>query len=181
MNKKINIYLPSDIETQKGIIRHMNAFILPNGNFVLAKGYTGCNPSHQLESSALHISRYLTDTDLKKEYEEYIQQTTEKKKLHYLRTMLVHYYGFALFARVEHITAFNDRNTFFDYSLIPNPKYYGKEVTPEQISTLEKLFKLNDDGTLRPSNVGTHHVTSEDILTKVLQHKRSNDNWHSEF
>lgn len=181
MNKKINIYLPSDIETQKGTIRHTNAFILPNGNFVLAKGYTGCNPSHQLESSALHISRHLTDTDLKKAYEEYIQQTTEKKPLYYLRTMLVHYYGFALFSRVEHIKSFDDRNVFFDYSLIPNPKYYGKEVTSEQIATLEKLFRLNDDGTLRNGNGNLSSKTSEEILAKVLQHKRHNDNWHNEF
>ena len=175
MEKKIKIYSQNLINTKKDIIKHNNAFILPSGDFILAKGYTGCNPSHQLESSALRICKYLTDKNLK---EEYINLNDNLHSLYYLRTMLVHYYGFSLFARVEHIKAFNDRSKFSDYSIIPNPKYYGKEATSEQLITLKKLFEINDDGTLLTS---TYENTSDEIYQNVLKHKKHFNNWHREF
>ena len=92
MNNNLKIYTPNIIEIEKDFFKHNNAFILTNGNFILVKGYTGCNPSHQLESSALHIYRNLTDQDLQKEYESYIQKNSLVKQ-HYLRTILIHYYG----------------------------------------------------------------------------------------
>ena len=79
----------------------------------------------------------------------------------------------ALFARNEIIKSFKDRNKFSDRSIIPNPKYHEKEVTAEQISTLEKLFQLNDDGTLL--------TNEEETLKKVLNHQKRYDNWHREF
>ena len=177
MVKNLNIYSLGDIDTKKDVIKHNNAFILPDGSFVLAKGYTGCNPSHQLESSALQICRKLTDKDLKKEYESYISQSDSTNPFYYLRSVLVHYYGCTLFARCEYIKAFNDRNNFFDYSIIPNPKYHDKDVTEEQVLTLKKLFEINDDGTLLTGC----KETSEIIFQKVLQHRQPYDNWHREF
>lgn len=167
--KNLKIYLPSEIDES---IKHNNAFILRDGSFILAKGYTGCNPSHQLESSALTISRSFMDEDMVKLYEDYLKEH-DMNKLYYLRSMLVHYYGMGLFARVEHIKAFNDRNKYSDYSMIPNPKYYGKSATNEQLDTMAKLFELNDDGTLLSNSTET--------LEKVFMLKRPYDNWHREF
>lgn len=173
---KIAIYSSKNIENQKNKIIHNNAFILPNGDYVLAKGYTGCNPSHQLESSSLIIARDVLHKNILEEYEEYIKNHPDKGNLYYLRSILIHYYGLALFARVEHIESFNKRNQFFDYSVIPNPKYYGNDATKDQIDTLTKLFEINNDGTL----VSTNQETSEYILKKVLNHQKNPDNWHRE-
>ena len=71
MSKKITIYTPDNIGNQVEI-KHNNACILPNGNYILAKGYTGCNASHQLESSALQISRELIG-DIRTEYDEFVK------------------------------------------------------------------------------------------------------------
>lgn len=162
---KIKIYLPSDIDDKLEIIKHNNAFVLEDGNFILAKGYTGCNPSHQLESSALKIARELYDYDFIEKYRK-----ENPSEFYYLRTMLVHYYGLVLFCRKEVIKAYNDRNKFLDYSTIPNPRYHGLEPTKEQLATLEKLFKINDDGTfLQPS---------DKVLEKVIQYEDRNYLWH---
>lgn len=178
MSKKIKLWLPDDIISKSEELIHNNAFILPDGKFVLAKGYTGCNPSHQLESSALQICRNLTDSDMQKEYENYINNNPEQNPLYYLRTMLVHYYGYALFSRVECIKSFDDRDVFYDYSILPDSKYYGKEPTLEQLMTLEKLFKINDDGTLLNAK---GRETSAKVFAKVLAGERSPGNWHREF
>lgn len=169
MIKKLKIYLPSEIDES---IKHNNAFVLRDGSFILAKGYTGCNPSHQLESSALTISRNLMDEDMVKIYEAYLKERN-LNKLYYLRSMLVHYFGMGLFARVEHIKSFDDRGRFSDYSMIPNPKYYSMVATSEQLDTMAKLFELNDDGTLLSD--------SSDTLEKVFMLKQLYDNWHREF
>ena len=167
--KKLKIYLPNEIDES---IKHNNAFVLRDGSFILAKGYTGCNPSHQLESSSLSISRGFMDLDMVKLYEAYLKEHN-LNKLYYLRSMLVHYYGMGLFARVEHIKSFDDRGRFSDYSMIPNPKYYGMVATSEQLDTMTKLFELNDDGTLLSN--------SSETLEKVFMLKRPYDNWHREF
>ena len=117
---------------------------------------------------------------MREEYKSFIADNNLNQSLYYLRTMLVHYYGFALFARTEYIKSFDNRNKFFDQSLVPNPEYYEKQVTPEQIITLEKLFTLNDDGTLLfPKTLRPQ--TSEEILKRVLKHNNGSGNWHSEF
>ena len=159
---KIKIYLPSDIEDKLDVIRHNNAFILKDGNFILAKGYTGCNPSHQLESSALKISRELYEYDFIEKYRK-----ENPREFYYLRTMLVHYYGLGLFCRQEDKKV---RNKFWDYSIIPNPKYHQLEPTKEQLKTLEMLFKINDDATFAES--------SEKVLSKVINYEDRNYLWH---
>ena len=45
------------IEERKEFFVKQNAFIKPDGSFYIAKGYTGCNPWQQLESSALWIGK----------------------------------------------------------------------------------------------------------------------------
>ena len=62
--KKLDIYTIEDIEKTPEKFVHNNAFIKPNGDIFIAKGYTGMNPSHQLESSALSIGRNVTDKQL---------------------------------------------------------------------------------------------------------------------
>jgi hypothetical protein len=128
---KLILYNQEDIMAKVNLIKHNNAVILPNGKFYLAKGYTGCNPSHQLESSALAIARKDIAYDIMAEYNAYCDKNdvSLSKRFRYLRSVLVHYYGYTLFARTELIKSFNDRNRFVDYSLTPNPKYYNKEAT----------------------------------------------------
>ena len=176
---KLILYKQNDINGQLKLIRRNNAFILPDGSFYLAKGYTGCNPSHQLESSALAILREKIGYEIKKvDCESYFlshDQNYKAKYLYYLRSVLVHYYGFALFARQELINNYKDRNKFFDCSIVPNPEYYGKDITPSQTETLEKLFEINDNATLC---FGFMNKNSEDILKKVLSHNKYHSSWH---
>jgi hypothetical protein len=185
MGKKNSIlYSQNDIKSLGNELKHQNAFILSDGSFFLAKGYTGCNPSHQLESSALSISRQQFGYDIKEEYNKIIKEIANNtgavnnniKRLHYLRSILVHFYGYALFARIEMINSFKDRDRYIDYSLIPNPEYYGKEVTVGQISTLMQLFELNDDGTLLFNKY--YAKTSDEVLCKVLTNQTNGASWH---
>lgn len=166
MTKKIEIQKLEIIKNEPEVIKNNNAFILPNGEFVLAKGFSGMNPSHQLESSSLLISRNLYDHDLTKEYQKYISENPNRKKLYYLRSMLVHYFGFALFAR--------RRNGADDESLVANPKYYGKVPTPEQLETLLAFFELNEDTLYEKYDITEEYM-------KVLSYKQHPDNWHKEL
>jgi hypothetical protein len=78
---------------------------------------------------------------------------------------------------MELIKSYNDRNVFVDESLIPNPEYYGREATSSQIETLERLFEINNDGTLYVKFYPP--TTSEDILKRVLSRKDYfGDDWH---
>ena len=53
--------------------------------------------------------------------------------------------------------------------MLPDPKYYGKTATKEQLNTLQELFKINNDGTLLPNwNI--------EIIEKQFRKKRK---WHS--
>ena len=201
--KKLELYSSDIIITNPDIIKHNNAFILPDGKFYLAKGYTGCNPSHQLESSALAISRQDFDYDVKKAYNDmvekelklaqefgsattvfrqydsvdfkyvrfaldefgylkkYITKPLEVREIihhYYLSTILVHYYGYALFARYEDL---HKNGVFYESSLIPYPDYYGKSASLEQIETLKQLFLLNS----------TNEEACEESFKRVLHHQ----------
>ena len=159
-NLKLNLYSQEDIIKNEGLLKHKNAFILPDGTFYLAKGYTFGNPSHQLESSSLDIIRKEIGFNIPKtECEEYFQNlgvnysnkshvnnTSEKKYLlYYLRSILVHYYGYALFARREFESHWGDGKLYSDESMIPDPYYFGNDATEDQIEILKKLFELNTD------------------------------------
>lgn len=184
-NKKPVLYKLTDINIGSGLIKHNNAFISPDGSFYLAKGYTGCNPSHQLESSALAILRQTIGYNIKNEecvgyfnnlgvnYKNVVDGKV--KRLYYLRSILVHYYGYALFARQEIIESYDKRNRFFDCSLVPNPEFYDKQITTMQIEVLKRLFELNDDGTVCFNPMGQSNV---EVLEKVLQHDEHHSSWH---
>ncbi len=181
--EKVILLEPNIIKTESERIKHHNAFILSDGTFYLAKGYTGCNPSQQLESSALTIAKREFPYDMMAEYDNYFKGlmaddvAKEKtiKRFYYLRSVLVHYYGYVLFARIEFIKNYNDRNKFFDESLVPNPQYYGEEPTKKQIEILESLFELNDDGTLL---FDSHTETSNDVLQRVIMGRNDIRGWH---
>ena len=185
--KKLELLHPSIIKAEPEKIKRSNAFILPSGEFYLAKGFTGCNPSHQLESSARAIARQEFDYDVKEHYKAYVKacleeaqkngpaklvlnylesakygieynweqdefenwikvptknyKTQEILSHYYLSTILIHFYGYALFARREDI---HRPTVTYECSLIPYPKFYGKEATEEQLNTLRELFALDD-------------------------------------
>ena len=182
--RTITIYTPDNIKKQVEVMKHNNAFILPNGSYVLAKGYTGCNPSHQLESSALQISRQLISPDIRAQYEDFVKDLelalneNNLPRLYYLRAILVEYYGWALFARTEDFKAWDDSGHFFEESLVPNSKYYGQIPTSEQIHTLREFFDINDDGTVISEKNG--NPSKEASLMRILSYE-NNDSWHRLF
>ncbi len=173
--QKLTIFNFSDIETQKVSLKHQNAFIFPNGQFCLANGYTGYDHSQQLESSALQFSQeVLQINNIKERYEVHLHSLLKKglteeeikfRKLYYIRDILVQYYGYGLFARIQRMDVYPEVKNFWDCSMLPNPKYYGKTATEEQIVTLKTLFQLNDDGTILPN-------WNEEFFQKLFKKRR---------
>lgn len=204
--KKLQIYTKEDIKEKGEVIKKHNAIIRKDGTFYLAKGYTGCNPSHQLDSSALQIGRQDIGYDFIEKYKENYQSIepslityTEEEKLalfqqyaHFealkevveieqgrlkddmeitlnvwkyslesdieyrqrivmqrnelqrIRSILIHYYGYALYAMKEDVDSELGREkVFYDESIIPNPEYYGQSATKEQLETLEEIYYLD--------------------------------------
>lgn len=193
--KKLQVYKVEDIREKGEEIKRHNAFIRRDGTFYLAKGYTGCNPSHQLDSSALQVGRQDIGLDFIEKYKESYQNIepslityTEEEysellwqyacfealrnkyempmrhyewtlglniknrqkrvmlrcELQRIRSILIHYYGYALFAKKEDVDSKLGREkVFYDESIIPNPEYYGQSATEEQLETLEELYYLN--------------------------------------
>lgn len=174
-----------------------NAFIKPNGDFYLAKGYTGCNPWHQLESSALWVGRQDIGYDFVEKYNEFINKLklNYKEYKNYLealdkvssvefatevydkRSILVHFYGYVLFCRTELVKTYKDDGTFYENSLVPNPNLYGKEATLEQINTLEKLFNINDGQDVSTTWHCKHISGKDEMLKLVFEHERYR--WHN--
>lgn len=227
--KQLQLYSINDIKNVPGIVKHSNAFILPDGYFYLAKGYTGCNPAHQLESSALSIARNVIGKDIKTCFNSYVDEqlmTSSDEQLikrfnnlpgnslyndyysyidevrryyssgsnfsgetdfyeklprfRYLRTILVHYYGYALFARQERVRSGHEKmegkpERYFDFSIVPNPAYYGESLTEEQLEVLESLWELNDDGTFE---VATYEESSKSQFEKVLAFHGDGYKWN---
>ncbi len=175
--QQLQIYSIQDMKTNKECILHHNAFILPDGKFYLAKGYTGCNPSQQLESSAKKIAKETISSHAWEDFENYPKEKDGKLLPHFqqLRTILVHFYGYGLFARQEYRESYQGERQYFDYSILPNPQFYGKEATANQIETLRLLFELNDDGTFHPN---PFMKTTESHIQKILEHKNDYTGWH---
>lgn len=182
--QKLTIYNFHDIAEKKLSIKHQNAFIFPDGTFCLSEGYTGSDSSRQLESTALRISREILGiNDLKTRYQIHLQSLIEqgmdieevnKKRLYYLRGILIHYYGYGLFARVQRIDCDPGVEQFWDASMLPNPFFNGKTATSEQIATLREFFRLNNDGTVLPS---WNEKGIESTIRKILK-KCRNQEWH---
>lgn len=186
------------IEDRKEVFVKQNAFIKPDGSFYIAYGYTGCNPWQQLERSALLVGRQeigkyfvekyydwlkcLEETN-KEEYErslKRLRQISNVEKAPHLydkRSILVQFYGFVLFCRTEVIRAFNDRDKFFEQSLIPDPELYGKEITEKQKDTLKKFFDLNEEQNVTDFDKGKKVTDKDEILKLVLENKTVRK-WH---
>lgn len=72
------------------------------------------------------------------------ERVMQKWELQRIRSILIHYYGYALFAMKEDVDSKLGREqVFYDESIIPNPEYYGQSATEEQLETLEELYYLN--------------------------------------
>lgn len=197
--KKLILHNIQEIDRDKDTFIKQNALIKPDGTFYLAKGYTGCNPWHQLESSALWVGRQEIGNDFILQYQQYLKNLEERnteeyraylenlrkfsrvigaKELYDKRSVLVHFYGYTLFCRTELIKAFNDRDIFFDQSLIPNPLLHGKEITEEQKVTLETFFNINDGQDVSSSGKGKYTKEKEEMLQLVLTNKNYGGRWH---
>ena len=176
----VTLHNRENIEGEIGTLKHSNAFIMPDGTFYPVKGYTGSHPFQQLESASLEVLKKEIECDISKaECEYYLQRRNINYKarldsrirmFYHLRSVLVHYYGYALFAREESLKY---RGSFYDRSMVPNPEYYGKDVTSSQIETLGKLFEINDDGTVYYDFMTQ---SNQDLIQKVLRHEH--DCWH---
>lgn len=206
MAKKLKLYRVEDIREKEEEIKRHNAFIRSDGTFYLAKGYTGCNPSHQLDSSALQVGRQdigvdfiekykennkniepslITYTDeeiqelaTKLEQYEYMiklsikfrqERVMDRLELKRIRSILIHYYGYALFARQENVKSKSGREqVFYEESIFSNPEYYGKRATKEQMETLKELFYINDYS----------EIEDKKTLILIENHLASSDYWH---
>lgn len=199
--KKLEIYTRENLLNDKGKFIEKNAFIRRDGSFYLAKGYTGCNPWHQLESSALWVGRQEIGEDFVEQYKKYLEDLKkdakkyqehlailrsrswdeEKTRLRDKRSILVHFYGFVLFCRTEYIRSFNDRAYFTDTSLIPYPEYYGQEATMEQKETLETFFDINEGQNVAGGELRcVPNPRGKDAMLKLVYDYRHSDegSWH---
>lgn len=197
--KKLILHNRQEINRDKSTFVKQNALIRPDGTFYLAKGYTGCNPWHQLESSALWVGRQdigydfvdkykqflkkLEQEDISK-YREYLENLRKNSpvegatELYDKRSVLVHFYGYVLFCRIELIRAFNDRDIFFDQTVIPESSIHGLEITLEQEETLRELFDVNDGQDVSLYGHGRRIRDKEEMLELVLSKKNHGRRWH---
>lgn len=185
-------------EGNKKFLVKQNAFIKPDGSFYIAKGYTGCNPWQQLESSALWVGRqefgqyfaekyydwlkYLEETN-KEEYQRSLKRLREisnVEKATYLcdkRSILVHFYGLVLFCRTEVINSVIDRDKFFEESLLPDSLLYGKTMTDKQKDTLKKFFDINAEQNVTMFDKG-QRITNKDEMLKLVLENKATRKWH---
>lgn len=198
--KKLVLHNIQEINRDKDTFVKQNALIKPDGTFYIAKGYTGCNPWHQLESSALWVGRQEIGYDFIEKYQQYLKELEENNpikyqeylkrikdfsliegatKLYDKRSVLVHYYGYVLFCRIELIKAFNDRDIFYDQTVIPEESLYGNKITLEQIDTLRELFNVNDGQDVSLYGEGKRIRDKEKMLEMVLAKKNHGRKWHS--
>ncbi|MDE5889221.1 MAG: hypothetical protein K2H20_04285 [Bacilli bacterium] len=197
--KKLVLHDIQEINKDNATFIKQNALIRPDGSFYIAKGYTGCNPWHQLESSALWVGRQDIGYDFVERYQQYLNYLKEKDsevykkylenlrkvsrvigatELYDKRSILVHFYGYTLFCRTELIKAFNDRDIFFDQSVVPNPDLYGREITSEQKTTLEEFFNINDGQNVSCYGRGERIRDKDEMLQLVLTNKNHGGRWH---
>lgn len=196
---KLILHNVDELKENKTTFIKQNAFIKPDGTFYIAKGYTGCNPWHQLESSALWVGRQDIGYDFIEKYHQFLKKLEESDPVKYQeylkrirafspiigatkledkRSVLIHYYGYVLFCRTELIRAFNDRDIFFDRSVIPEPSIHGREITLEQQTTLEELFNINDGEKVSSYAAGKYITNKDEMLKYVLTKKNHDRRWH---
>lgn len=176
--QKLAIFNITDITKRKVSIQQKNAFIFPDGTFCLSEGYIGVNSSQQLETTAQEIADNIIKIhSLKEYYNTQLQLLLQKgmkkevvdaKRLYFLRDILIHYYGYCLFARVQRMDIL-PKLEFWDSSILPDFHYFEKSATIKQLQTLQALFELNKGKTMLPS-------WNEDSIQKVLKEKREQIN-----
>lgn len=147
MSKLVVYSLDDIIDDEKNIyIKANNAFIYPNGNFVLAKGYDARNATYLLEQSANEINKsYTGEKNLLEGYRKFIRRYPDARKFYYLRDILIHFYGFVLFASTDSIVLTNPMDNYFENVIIPEKAYFSKSITIEQLTTLKSLYFLNSE------------------------------------
>ena len=87
--------------------------------------------------------------------------------------------------------SYDDRNKFIESSLIPNPDFYGNDITTAQMDVMEELFDVNDDGTVLPimttcgwDDENEEFIPAREIENKheymgyLLSKKHKKDIWH---
>lgn len=86
-----------------------------------------------------------------------------------IRSILIHFYGMALFARIEQVGKPIENIKYFDHSILPNPEWYGAKPTEEQLTTMKLLMNLNnEDG-----------IESPDVYIKKMTLHYDDSIWHS--
>lgn len=172
--KKLTLFSLDDVEENKKFFVKQNAFIKPDGTFYLAKGYSGNNHWHQVESSALWIGRQMIGRSFIEDYIKYFEAerldpSKSIKRLFDKRDILIHYYGLALFCRTE-LTGYRELS-YAEISQVPDPKLYQKEITKEQLTTLRYFFTLNEDQNISTYD-GAKTVTDTETLLKLALNRK---------
>lgn len=144
---KLVVYTLDDFLDDKKckLIIENNAFIFPNGNFTLARGYDMRNATYEIELSARDINKsFRGDKNLLDNYRSYLADNPDARKFYYLRDVLIHYYGFVLFADTDSIKLQNPFDNFYSTFIAPEKRFFDKSITVEQLTTLKSLHLLND-------------------------------------
>ena len=148
---KLTIYNRNHIltSTKTDIIINHNAFVLPDGEFILADGFDSRNATHVVERSANEISKFLVpNKNILDEYRKCIHDDASAMRFYYLREILIHYYGLALYADTSSLNStfgIEYFNNMFSYFTIPASNYFGKQFTAEQFNTIKLLMRTNGD------------------------------------
>lgn len=165
--KDIILFSLDDAKLNEKLFIRKNAFIKPDGTFYLAKGYSGNNYWQQVESSALWIGRKMYgDTFIGDNKNQATYPLFDK------RSILIHYYGLALFCRTE-LIGYKDL-CYADRTQVPDPKINQKELTEEQLITLRYFFALNESQNISAYNGEKIVDDTESLLKLALERKHWN-------
>lgn len=98
-----------------------------------------------------------------------IKKVRKEKEFDKIRTILIHFYGMALFARMEQVNTGIDNIKYYDHSVLPNPEWYGAKPTHDQITTMKMLMDLNYET----------GMDSSDVCIKKLKLHYDDSIWHT--
>lgn len=161
---KLTIYSRSDIlntNLNDKIVAH-NAFIFQDGTFTLADGFDLRKADYEIEQSANLVSRFLiSKNNLLDQYRNFIKSNETARRFFYLRDVLIHYYGIALFADTYSISQKNIHDRDFDHFILPNYNYFEKKVSNDQLATLKLLMALNGEDMVPSDSDKIIHMIKE--------------------
>ena len=143
---KLVIYKKDDLFNYQKLreIMASNAFVLKNGDFILVDGYELRNATHAIERSACVINRKLIKgLNLLEQYRIFLENHEYAPKLYYLREVLIHYYGLALFCDTDSLDIPRKHDKKYYHFILPDKDLFGKEYSNEQVDTIRELIKLN--------------------------------------